>query len=263
MAAGCGGSGEPSCPEGVGCSATDECETGLVCHFGTCQQPLPDGAICTLSTQCAGAICNLGQCTSELLGNGEACTTDAACASGVCLGFCVVPDCGNGTCNPLAEICGTSTPGGQLPCAADCGKCPLNHVCAANVDCTSGFCDLDFWGGSPDSACRPCEEANAGLCPNGASCDDDVDCQGTSICQSGYCAPPPPPCSGSNRPDGCQCTSNSQCSSNLCASIPSHPDVCAPASCAGKLPGSACLKNSDCCDFPGVNINCSWFICQP
>lgn len=257
----CGDEFAELCGVGETCGfSSANCEPGLFCYFFTneCVPELPNGAPCSASSQCASGVCNFGFCVEEALPEGSPCTTDIACQSGVCAGVCIGSTCPNGSCEIFSESCGISDPDA---CAEDCGLCSNTHPCEVNGDCESGYCDHNSTAGL-GPRCAPCKDANAGLCANGESCDDDVDCA-VNNCISGYCAPPPPVCSGSNRPDGCQCSSDADCASDLCASIPGEPDVCAPASCAGRLPGSACLSDSDCCDFPDVDISCTFFICQP
>jgi len=257
----CGTAFARLCGVGETCRfSSANCQPGLFCYVLTneCVPELPNGVPCSAGSQCASGVCNFGFCVAAALPEGSPCTTNIACQSGVCVGVCVGANCPNGSCESFSESCGTTA---SNACLADCGLCADTAPCSVNADCESGYCDPDATTGV-GPRCGPCRDANAGLCANGESCDDDIDCAVNS-CISGFCAPPPPLCSGSDRPDGCQCSSNGDCASNLCAAIPGEPDVCAPASCAGRLPGSACLSNADCCDFPGVNISCSFFICQP
>ncbi len=238
------------------CVSSADCEPELFCYAlaSKCVDTLPDGVPCTLSSQCESGICNYGFCVAQALPNGVPCTTDSACQGGNCLlGFCATVNCGDGTCS-ANEHCGSNNILGNPgePCAADCGTCGDLTTCTADIDCTSGYCS---------SVCLPCRFANDGRCPNGRACDTNSDCQ-TNNCVSGFCAPTPPPCSGSNRPDGCSCGSNGDCASNRCVDPPgSAGKVCTPSGC--DIPGDPCINDSECCDFPTVPMGCSFFTCQP
>jgi hypothetical protein len=288
------------CPNGHECSANDECQTQCVSIFvpnpsklflklvSFCGPGLPNGSTCVFDEDCLSGICQ-GICLADAQPDGTPCFSDSGCTSGNCTnGFCIPQSCGDGSCQPLIENC--LADGSFLlfypgqPCQADCGKCPNGSKCAGDADCRSGSCEFVI-GTSGESVCQArcgdgiCEGAehcgssnggflssecnsDCGLCDNGESCGDDADCR-TDHCASGYCAPQPVPCSGSERPDGCTCSSNGQCASGRCVDPPgSTPALCAPSGC--DLPGDFCLSSSECCDFPGVPMGCYLpGTCQP
>ncbi len=282
------------CDDGKNCFKNEDCKSqcvhillpGKADKFAAfCAPGLPAGVPCIFSDDCLSGICQ-GICLAGNQDNGTPCLSDVVCASGSCVsGFCIPQSCGDGVCQTLIENCLADgsivllLPG--QPCQTDCGKCPKTHACAADADCATGRCDIvptttnfvcrSFCGDGNCDLNEGCGvksdifdgdcSLDCGLCSNGKGCEGAGDCL-SGHCASGFCAPMPVPCSGTNRPDGCTCSRNSDCANNRCVDPPgSTPLVCAPSGC--DLPGAFCTQSSECCDFPGVNISCKTFVCRP
>jgi hypothetical protein len=74
------------------CETTSDCDPGLECRQGVCQEPCAlDGETCGETRICCGDLaCQNGTCAPPCAADGDTCTSDADC----CPGFL----CGAGTC---------------------------------------------------------------------------------------------------------------------------------------------------------------------
>jgi len=156
---------------GNGCGGScGSCSSNEACQGGDCV-PVSGIPGCTVSGQsgCGGCPCEACVCQMDPY----CCQNqwDTICVS-ECMqdcGGCVIPSCGNGSCQPnKAETCSS--------CPADCG-CPGGEVChnssCCAPDCSGKECGGDGCGG------------NCGGCPGVQVCVDNSCC--TPDCEGKEC----------------------------------------------------------------------------
>jgi len=229
--------------EGDDCSATTDCDAGLVCTSGKCAKPVTPA--CTTSADCpSDQVCQSGSCVTAKGGYTQPCKTDGTCNSGytctgggVCLvaedntcaadndcasSFCdpanlkcaepecaTVDDCAQGqTCDSTGHCIGSAYGSLGQPCRT------TDPTCDATYACASGTCLLD--------AGQPCTADTAGLCASKtctnelcASSDVDPACTSDANCGTGrYCQPITHTCAA--RVAAAQaCSSSVKCLENL------------------------------------------------
>ncbi len=252
-----------ACDDGLFCTATDTCTTG-VCggSGGTCTPP----DLCSEAADACVECLVDGDCTDV-----DICTTDI-CAAGTCLHipntvacddllFCNGPDsCSGGTCSihagsPCAEACDEASDS-CVACLVD-GDCDDGNPCTNNT-CTAGVCQsVNNTDGCDDglfctatdtcsggvcvgsgAPCNPgnpfCHEASDSCkeCLNGAHCDDGNVCT-TDICDASF------QCSNGSNSDPCDdglfCNGVDTCSGGVCSIHAGDP-------CSG---GPECADNCD------------------
>lgn len=122
-------------PKTAACESNADCEDGLACIDGQCQQ-------CSSDDQCGpGQACQAGACVAK-----PECEKDADCPDGkVCKG---------GTCAACVadSECG---PGGKCSAGA-CERakaCSVDEDCEDDEDCVDGFCQKP-WQGAADASCQ-------------------------------------------------------------------------------------------------------------
>ncbi len=219
--------GQNSCENrrGVGgqCDSNQECNSGLLCSFGTCKTQ------CSRDSNCnSDEFCNAGVCDDKVP-NGSVCVEDRVCQSDICNGVvCRQCEVGRG-CNSN-QFCN-----GDGNCQTKLGN---GSVCVENRVCSSGICN--------GVVCRECRIGQG--CDSDEFCNGDGACQNTlgngsacvedRVCSSGIC----------NGVVCRQCEVGRGCNSNQFCN--------GSGSCQGKLGrGSVCVENRVClsgrCNFPG------------
>lgn len=210
--------------QGGQCNTDGDCTGTLVCTNGTCATPVSS---CTSNTGCAaGQTCISNICTTT-----NSCTSDA---------FCTDPgqSCISGSCQNTNGVGGI---------------CNSDPDCTGSLVCENGLCD-DPTTGEIGSSCTANANCDTGLvCINnqcsatnneGGLCDEDDDCTGALVCESGTCD------NTSTGELGQSCSTNTNCDAGL---------VCVNNQCANQSgSGGACDENDDCqagleCDIGGTN----------
>lgn len=151
---GCDCAGPPAQP----CTASSDCDTGLICLDGACQAPpdgtdagFADGGSCTPDERCGGRMC---------CGAGEECVEDFACA----------PVCENARCGD-----------NNLQCCAAGEVCLDGVVCAAACADDQALCGASF-----ELCCDSGDVCVEDACTTpGEPCGDDFDC----LTEGTYCEP--------------------------------------------------------------------------
>lgn len=238
---------------GLGAASGDRVVIGLGEISGgttkTFEQFIPDAVTCTTSgagcPNCVDGVCCDSPCTAQC----QAC--DVVGFAGICTNVIGEPPHGTRTaCSPFLQ-CGTSG-ACSTGCASDAACATGNYCgstscypkkgngtgCAANNECTSGFCAT---GMCCDSACTgQCDSCNltgkAGTCSpvTGPPESGKPACGLGFQCQAGACAP--------------SCTTDLQCAA-------SH--YCSGGTCLAKKPlGSTCTTTSECASFNCVDGYC-------
>jgi hypothetical protein len=246
----CGGGCERNCAAATSCDDGQQSagEEGVDCGGSCppCPAPLPscsDGAQNgdESALDCGGADCP--RCAE-----GESCRTGGDCASGVCVeAACAAPSCTDATRN------GAET---GVDCGGNCpARCNTGAGCNTGLDCASGVCDGPCFGGlaaccqapSCDDGLRngtepsvDCGNFACGLCPLGAPCSADEQCQG-GLCQAGECSDP------GSCTDGVQNGRETgvDCGGGTCGRCPDLAGCTQPSDC-----------NNNNCDFRGICISC-------
>ncbi|KAK0554863.1 hypothetical protein OC861_000777 [Tilletia horrida] len=126
------------------------------------------------------------------------CVNDSNCASGHCLpGYDLRCDLLNPDGSPAPCNGFDNSPYGFDDYYAYCAGFPLNHTCANQGECRSGFCNSN------------------GICVKttvGQACKDDLGCSGSQICKNSTCFTP---AAGSLYPKA-SCKVGSSCKSGQC-----------------------------------------------
>lgn len=233
------------------------CHTVFGCQITAAPITTPCGnqnsTPCDLPDTCDGE----GSCRANRLPNGTSCTDGNPCnGSEVCQGFVCQPgipipnccddnsDCNNGNVCDGLETCnnGQCMPGTPLNCE-DGNPC-TNNTCSPTLGCQPATLNPagTMCGSQRSSNCDNPDTCNAGgVCqsnnvPNGTSCADVLNCNGTETCQSGVCAPgtPVPNC----------CRNNLDCNnSNPCDGT----ETCVAGTCVPGTPMN-CNDNNPCTD---------------
>ncbi|MCA9520673.1 MAG: hypothetical protein KC609_06865 [Myxococcales bacterium] len=232
--------------DGVQCSGSDECVSGLcdtdnVCHCGDgltnddetgtdCGGPkcgkCGSGQTCNVDSDCdADNKCKSGFCRKL---DGVACTDPSQCLSSAC-GADNKCHCGDGLKNdgesgtdcggPLCVSCAagqscvldTDCSSGQLCSNAVCRSID-GEACETNDDCVSGSCGDDKTCHCGDGMMNEsetgvdCGGAICGKCATGQSCAFNIDCEDKNLCTQNVC----------RRMDGQACEANDECISGQC-----------------------------------------------
>ena len=134
---------EPCGREGEGCCRFNNfCQTGLVCHQGTCSTcGVPGGPCCAGNVCQSGSACQSGTCVRVCGAQGLACCSGTNCDPGLA--------CSGGSC----QLCGR---GGQVCCPGS--------ACNSGFQCTGGIC-------------RACGGNGQACCTSGAACGANMACQ--------------------------------------------------------------------------------------
>ena len=188
-----------------------------------CQDGIKDGSE-------GGADCG-GSCATKCT-TGSTCNLNSDCSSGFCNAtdkLCVATQCEDGTQN------GTET---DVDCGgASCPKCATGLDCAANNDCSSGFCNLttnkcvatQCEDGAKDGSETGTDCGN--VCPT--KCGVGVGCSVNGDCSSGVCNTSTMLCVAT------------QCEDSLQDNMETGIDCGGP--CTTKCAvGGGCLVNGDC-----------------
>jgi hypothetical protein len=221
----CGHDGEPCC------RFNNFCQTGLVCHQGTCSMcGVPGGPCCNGNSCQSNSACQNGTCVRICGAQGLACCGGTTCDSGLACSGGTCQLCGNNgqTCCP-GNTCngGTQCIGGTCRVCGGNGQacCTSGAACGTNMTCQSGTC-RPVCGYVFGPCCggfdwQQCQFAGAGY-----ACDE-----GSNRCE---------PCGGTSQP--C-CTSGFQCTSfNVCRPDFFGGDTC--VHCGGN--GEPCCSNNRC-----------------
>ena len=148
--------GDWECIDGYcGCSTTDDCGDGEVCH---------EGGVCACYSgeYCAGTCCD----------DGEVCAEIEICDDGQCQNVSV--------CRPACEgsFCGAD---GDICCEGDTPVCGPTGQCAPDCSAGGGLCGEDF-----DECCPWGDVCVFGECRTmGEPCDDLWDCDFGEYCDPG------------------------------------------------------------------------------
>ncbi|HKU38527.1 MAG TPA: hypothetical protein VJR89_10280 [Polyangiales bacterium] len=209
LAATCTGTG--SCPDvqkqsctpyvcGVGackgnCVDSSSCQGSFFCSAGMCVPKLDNGASCGSNDQCYFGHCIDGVCCDSACdGQCEAC--DVTGHAGVCLPVKGTPHGGRATC------------AGSGVCAGQCDGVET-RACSfpdASVTCVQPSCDsgistartgCDGSGSCSMPVRRECAPYQCGQTSCRTTCQNDSECDATTVCISGQCKP-----RDSGTPDG-------------------------------------------------------------
>jgi len=140
-------------------------------------------------------------------------------------GVVVPPECGNGSCAPGVE---------------DCGSCPGDCPCPPNMVCEAGQC-VDDGGGDPpecgNGSCTPGLE-DCARCPGDCPCPPNTVCEASQCvddgggdppeCGNGSCAPGVEDCGSC--PGDCPCPPDTICDKSQCVDPDAQPG-CGDGSC--------------------------------
>jgi hypothetical protein len=218
------------------------CTTGDKCVAGECVGTPLDCAAGT-SPACQVATCSeaMHECVVNNVPDGTSCDDfnvcngHETCLAGTCMaGTPWMPDtsnpCVTQTCDPINGVSSSPTPGS---CNADSNGCTQNDYCDAG-SCVAG----------PTVDCGPYDnQCNVGLCVStgnnssmcvldptpleGASCDDNVYCNGADTCHNGTC-----------EHSGSPCAAGPSCTTTACDE--------ASASCVQTVNTGYCLVDGGC-----------------
>ncbi|MFN2425182.1 MAG: dockerin type I repeat-containing protein [Candidatus Binatia bacterium] len=184
------------CHDGVFCNGADTCTAGGSCsnHAGDpCPGPDGDGncsETCNESVDaCSGADSNGTTCQDGLFCNGADLCSGGECgihAGNPCAGADGDGNCSE-SCNEAADACTAADSNGS--------PCDDGVFCNGADTCSGGACSQHAGNPCPgpdgDVNCAETCDETAGACtgndPNGASCEDDLVCNGTDTCSGGLC----------------------------------------------------------------------------
>ncbi len=222
------------------CAADSDCKGGNYCGSGTCAPKKPDGVSCTATGECQSGVCADGFCCQTACGalcqscglagaqgscttfsnrtdpqsecgltycNGAsaciaACAGDSDCKSGnYCAGGACTARQGNGQACGGANMCGSGNCVDGVCCDSACsGRCD-----ACNLAGSVGSCSPMPAGTVGAPSCSPfvCDGSSV-ACP--AGCTSDAQCAPGLSCADGDCSPVPlglvVPFAGSGLPPG-------------------------------------------------------------
>jgi hypothetical protein len=250
------------------CASDADCQGGTYCQSpgasGTCVPKGPNGVACTAGDQCTSSLC-VGPAGSQV------------CCNVPCNGTCQSCDgalTGQPSGQCASMLSGTRAPLGQCPASPPCGidgNCAFGGVCELSLPGTScaatscsGFTLLTSTSCDGSGTCgndggRPCAGnlvcANATSCKT--SCSADADCQVGHYCAAGGA------CVLRGQP-GATCGGPDQCASGVCGvsgtghccAAPCSPttapcgatDCDATGACAFVSPGTGC--GASCANVP-------------
>lgn len=181
-----------------------ECESGLLCVGGECQDPC-DGVQCPEPLRCFSGRC-LDPC------DGVQCDPGRVCQDGVCVMTCDCQPCRAGyeckdqtQCVPEGcadQDCpaGTVCDAGECVDPCEAAVCPAGQICVMGV-CAEQCADVDCATGEKciDGACL--DSCTDVTCSPGLKCVPGADNQGTCVDE----------CAGVVCPDGQICTEGAVC----------------------------------------------------
>jgi len=214
----CRGTQSKKCPDNQGCAASADCSSGYCSSANFCSPAgCNNGAKDNNETDkdCGGDDCR----SSSPCALTKACVIHADCASGACVGNkCVTATCADGIQNQ-AE---TATDCGGPTCSPAGKTCATPKSCAANRDCTSGFC--------LNNKCS--DQCLANATTLGCPCTSGAACNGPAqklrlICTNGEW----------KTNTACSATENCVQADGSCATI--------VAACAGKTKGYTYCEGTD------------------
>ena len=219
------------------CTQASDCPGNSACFavqgegFAVCLNDNALEAVCPDSYVCTEGDVTPGLCDGVVCGAGEVCDPN----SGLCVGAgddCVIcdactsdEDCGDATCWGF---------GGGGFCSTECGS---DADCPALTACET----FSLEGGGSISICINADNAQAGVCPDGFSCDAPADLCADVVCgvreacnpASGACEPLP------SRGGDCDVC-------DVCRTDADCDGVCANLGDAGSVCTLACDTNADC-----------------
>jgi hypothetical protein len=249
----------PACPDG--CRTEADCVRGFFCdasapgQLGVCAPKRPNGAGCTAERECQSGWCENGFCCAD----GDCCATasdcpdtwsdpatcldpqgcqgervDARCLDNRCASAVVADDsrCDAATeafdCGPFPAVYCSGAATQQSPrctwsCTSDAG-------CDAGFYCNSGSCIPKLADGSVCAAANACQSnhCNNGLCCRGGSC-----CNRPDDCPASFSSAPV-----CDVPQTCQGTAkDATCSNHVCGSAVGVPNDTA---CTAQVVASGC-----------------------
>lgn len=171
------------------------------------------------------------------------CLENSDCQSEVCNVTCLPAGCGNG------EIDGKET---DRDCGGDCPACEDGADCSIAADCVSGVCDGTCQAPACDDEVKNGDESGVdcgtqacGLCPNGATCTDNDQCEKGACTENNVCADPEctdlrkngdetdTDCGGSCPPckDDAVCVDADDCENHVCTATSATVKRCRAAEC--------------------------------
>ena len=254
---------------GTGCSVKNDCQTGLSCVRGLCEQAsfglTPSGKECVqvdciAADDCCGNLpadapekcrARAFACTKDLPGcETKACTRSSECAGGgVCTGHCLIS---SGECSGNVDCLANKCLGGS--CSINFTSCNSDAECAANT-CSGGSCACENPGYAPasplctdpecDGLCLWACEGSRCVIPSACSSDDD--CFGSKpVCIEGGCVE----CAQS-----ADCSFDKVCRAGSCESPCQDDTNCAlfEACQTGECIYVGCRSDRECSLIPDVN----------
>lgn len=257
----CGDASESDCNHADSCNGSGTCVSNLAAAGTTCTA---DGNVCT-TDECNGSGACAHTNNSASCDDGSYCNGVDTCSGGTCALHagdpCVGADgdanCAE-SCDEDADACTGADPNGSA--------CSDGQFCNGTETCSAGVCSGSSGNPCPgadgDANCAESCDETADTCTandtDGASCSDNVFCNGTDTCSAGVCGTHSGnPCSsGGDCADVCNelagnCfeAAGTACNSD---SNPCTDDVCSGAgSCLhpNKSSGTACPDDGLECTF--------------
>ena len=229
LMSGCAADGVPA----GSCTLAEECERGLICSGGTCQEAecesdgdCADGEVCLFVDEDgnydpdANGFCSAVECE----GDGD-CGRGESCIDGICYEGSVDNSCECSDDCESGQICFAGS------CRAPLTSCSNDCECVEGQTCVEGVCE------APVSECDPaCGEGQTcvdGACQAGAACDPA--CGEGQTCVDGVCQAAG---AGALCAD---CTNDDDCGGpdDLCVTVTAGAD-------ALTFCGEACVDPADC-----------------
>lgn len=254
-----------ACDDKVDCTKLDTCNNGVCAG---------EAYVCDDGNDCTNDYCKGdGNCAFEnnvnLCDDNDPCTANDVCTLGICLGVPAECDC------KVTSDCAVFEDGNLCNGTLVCDTTEFPYLCKVDP-LTVKTCDAPTGVGAEclEAVCTPA----TGVCSfvpanEGGSCEDNVFCTKTSVCQNGECIPETDKCpddgqcftwscnelektcaqyhvNGIACNDENACTVNDTCDGGLCKGAPADPcndnNPCTDDSC-NSASGCVYAPNSESC----------------
>lgn len=208
----CCASGFLCCDSHDDCHGTACDLANFYCQVSCSVGGVDDDARCDALTN---AHCDGGYCVPDIADGRSGCNEHSDCASGYCdagTGIC----CGGGSCCSDDHDCDGHTCGPDFSCSKTCDEqddtgCVESHHCEAGV-CAPDFPD-GVAGCTKDDDCQSghCTPQTGVCCSSGTCCRFADDCQAETPCSFAQCSPVTHSCASTPLPDGASCDDDVYC----------------------------------------------------